>query len=84
MSARKVPKNSATISSTSSTGTAAASPQVEHVEDVDARPSYVWDMNDGLPKNFDRLGELLSKLPRLQLFQNTDGDGLIYVDGARV
>jgi hypothetical protein len=77
--AKKSPRPPST-SPTSSTVKATASPQVDHVEVVEARlPHFIWDMNEGLYKNFDRLGRLLASLPGLQLYQTAEGEGLIHV-----
>ena len=47
-------------------------------------PPFVWDMNEGLHRNFDELGGLLASMPGLQLYQTAEGDGLIHVAGEKV
>src|ERR1700678_1914487 len=90
MPARKNPTrrtNNPSTSSTSSTADMTASQQVEDVEVVEGRPQlplYTWDMNDGLYRNFDRLGGLLASLPGLQLYQTAEGEGLIHVASDKV
>ena len=86
MTTKKKATKPASTSPTSSAAKASAS----HVEDVvvvvDHRklPIYTWDMNEGLYKNFDQLGQLLASLPDLRLFQTAEGDGLIHVASDRV
>jgi hypothetical protein len=87
MSAKMSPKNSSPTTTTSSTRNVSNSTPVEDVEVVEDRPQlplYTWDMNDGLYRNFDRLGQLLASLPGLQLYQTTENDGLIHVASDKV
>ena len=51
---------------------------VEVVEGEPKKPKYVWQMEDGLDKNFRQLGQLLASL-NLQLYRNPDG-GLLLID----
>src|SRR5262249_50772949 len=67
-------------SSTSST----SSTDVEDVEGCPKPPRYLWDMNEGLHRNCDQLGDLLASLPNLQLYRTAEGDGLIQVDREKV
>lgn len=47
-------------------------------------PPFIWDMNEGLHKNFEELGGLLASLPALQLYQTAESDGLVHVASERI
>ena len=63
-----------------STATTTVVEGVEAVEGRSRKPKYVWKMEDGLDRNFRRVGRLLASLG-LQLFQHPDGGLLLVEDG---
>lgn len=68
--------------STPSTSTAEVE-GVEGGEGTPKLPAYDWRMEDGLDRNFRRVGKLLAALGHA-LFQAADGPGLMLVEGDRI